>query len=79
MEFGKIIKTFKSKKGNEVVVRSIRPEDIDDLLAYANALIAEDTFILLNDKSITREEEEKYVTEAIAHIEKREKIHLVAT
>ncbi len=48
MKFGNIIKTFKSKKGNDVVFRSLKHDDLDGMLAYANALIAEDTFIELS-------------------------------
>ncbi len=77
MEFGKVRKTFQSKKGNSVVFRYPKEEDLEDMLAYANALIAEDTFVDLSGKPITREEEEKWLREGIEQMEKKEKVHLV--
>ena len=77
MKAGTIIKTFKSQKGREVVVRTIEFDDLDGLLAYANALIDEDTTVLLSGKPLTREEEEKYVKTEIEKMEKDTEITLV--
>lgn len=73
-----IVKTFKSHKGNEVIVRQLRLEDLDDLTRYANALIEEDTFILLSGKKLTRDEEMEYVADSLKKVAKGEKVHLVA-
>ncbi len=76
MAQGTVIKTFKSKKGNDVVIRYPQSSDVDDMLAFANALIAEDTLVLLSGKPMTRQEEEKYVIDMLKQIEKGEKIQL---
>lgn len=77
MEPGKIIKSFKSKKGNDVVFRSHRKDDLDGMLAFINALIAEDTYIEMCGKPLTREEEEKTLTEALIQIEQGKKVWVV--
>ncbi len=78
MEFGKVIKTFTSKKGNTVVFRYLREDDLDAMLAYANALIAEDTFIGLYGEPLSREEEKKHLDETIEGMKKGDKIVVVA-
>ncbi len=77
MKPGHIIKTFKSKKGNNVVIRYPKWEDLDDLVIFANNLVKEDTFIMLN-KEITKEEESKWLSETITQIEEGKKIQLAA-
>lgn len=77
MKPGQIIKTFTSKKGNEVVIRYPKWEDLDDLVTFANNLVTEDTFIMLN-KQITKDEESTWLSDTISKIEEGKKIHLVA-
>lgn len=55
---GKIIKTCTSKKGNTVIIRYPKWEDLDAVTAFANGLVEEDTFVALNKKQ-TREQEAK--------------------
>lgn len=74
----KIIKIFTSKKGNQVTIRYIQKNDLEDLLKFANDLIAEDTFIMLSGNKITREQEEKYLNEILNDIENNKKIYLAA-
>jgi RimJ/RimL family protein N-acetyltransferase len=62
LETGKVIKTFTSEKGNEIVIRYPKWEDLDNLLSYINTLIDEDTFINQFDKHVTREEEQEMLT-----------------
>lgn len=76
MEHGTIIKTFKSKKRKDVVVRYPKRDDLDDMLVFANGLIREDTFVELHGKELTRVEEEKALDKIIQQMEKGEKIHL---
>lgn len=78
MKLGAIIKTFKSNKGNSVVFRYPKKSDLDDMLAFANSLIDEDTFVLLSGKRLTRDEEIKHLNETLADIKKGKKIHVVA-
>ncbi len=77
MDQGNIIKTFKSKKGNDVVIRYPTAADLDAMLSYANNLIAEDTFIQLSGKKKTREEEKKYLDELLEQIQNGKKAELV--
>ena len=77
MEFGKIIKTFKSKKGNDVVFRYVKKEDLDAMLAYINELICEDTFIERCGEQITREEEQEVLDTLLDQMKKGEKINVV--
>ncbi len=74
---GRIIKTFTSKRGNPVVIRYPKWEDLDAMTTFANELVDEDTFVALN-KHITREEEAKWLGETLAAIETGKKIQLVA-
>ena len=77
MHPGKIIKTFTSKKGNTVIIRYPKLDDLDAVLKFVNDLVAEDTFIMLNEIQ-TREQEEKWLKDTLAAIASGGKIHLVA-
>lgn len=77
MELGKIIKTVKTKKGSTAVIRWIEWSDLDNLLSYANDLVAEDTFVMLSGDPLTRDEELSYLSDSISSIERGRKIHLV--
>ena len=78
METGKIVKTFQSKKGNKVVIRYLRWEDLNNLLEYANKLSKENTFVLLSGEEVTLDEEIKYVSKSLGRMAKNEKVHMVA-
>lgn len=78
MEFGKVLKTFTSKKGNEVVFRYPKPEDLDDMLTYINELIREDTYIEMSGQELTHEEEKKYLDEVLADMEVGKRRFVVA-
>ena len=74
---GHIIKTFKSKKGNTVVIRYPKWEDLDVVTKYVNDLIDEDTFLMLPEKQ-TRESEASWMAKTFDDIENGKKIHIVA-
>lgn len=76
---GKIIKTFKTKKGNEVIIRYPKWEDLDQLVEFINNLSQEDTFVLYSGETVTKEQEMEYLSQSFKMIEKGEKVHLVAT
>lgn len=61
-----------------MTIRLLQKGDVSELLAFANTLVAEDTFIMLSGKKMTFTEEKKYVDDALAKIKKKEKIHIVA-
>ena len=77
MEYGKILKTFTSKKRNTVVFRYPKPEDLDGMLAYANAMIDEDTYILLSGPHLTREYEQQFFDGIVKQMEQGDLIHIV--
>ncbi len=77
MEFGKIIKTFKSKKGNEVILRYPREEDLEEMLSYVNELIKDDTFVLISGKPQTKEDEKKFLTQLLKNMQRGDVLSLV--
>lgn len=77
MEPGKVIKTFKSQKGKLVIIRYLKKDDLDAMLAFANRLIDEDTFVLLSGRKVTRKEEQTLLTKTLEEMTQGETIHLV--
>lgn len=73
---GKIIKTFKTKKGKEIVIRYLKWEDLDELTRYINKLSAEDTFVTFSGEKIAKEEEGKTLANWFLAIEKGYKVVL---
>lgn len=78
MKAGQVVKTFKSKKGNEVVVRYIQRDDLQNFLTFANALAKEDTFVQLHGEELSLAQEKKYLDAALDKLAKGTKIQLVA-
>lgn len=76
MKPGQIIKTFTSKKGNNVIIRYPKWEDLDAVTRFVNALIEEDTFLMLPEKQ-TRQTEASWMAKTFEDIEKGKKIHIV--
>ena len=76
---GTLIKICKSKKGKDVIIRTVKRSDLEGLQKFANDLIDEDTFIMLSGKKITFAEEKKYLDGVFQQIKKKQKIYLVAT
>jgi hypothetical protein len=54
LEAGKILKNFTAKDGRNVVLRTPRSEDLDDLLGLINSLVDEKADIYVTQK-FTRE------------------------
>lgn len=78
MELGKVYKRFKSKKGNEVILRTPKWEDLDQCLEFVNKISAEDTFVSFSGEKITREEEIDWLANAVKAMEKEETLYLWA-
>jgi L-amino acid N-acyltransferase YncA len=68
---------FKAKDGREVVLRSIRWEDLDDCIEFINSLVEEGAEIL-RDTKVTREEEADWLGKTLARVEKGELIDVIA-
>ena len=78
MKTGKILHRFIAKDGKEVVLRTPRWEDLDDLLQYINSLTEEDLEVLPERKKMTRDEEADWLGRRLAEIEKNKVIDVVA-
>ena len=70
-------RVFTAKDGREVVLRSVKWEDLDDLLELINSLVEEGTDIVLT-KKVTRNEEAEWLGRFLIRVEKREIINCVA-
>ncbi len=68
---------YHSKKNHRFIIRPMEAGDARALLVFANALIAEDTFVMLSGKKMTLKEETAYVKEGLKRMKKNEKIRLV--
>jgi hypothetical protein len=51
-------KVFTAKDGRKVVLRSVKLEDLNDLLEFINSLVEEDADIVRTEKATTDEETE---------------------
>jgi ribosomal protein S18 acetylase RimI-like enzyme len=72
-----VSRKFKAKDGREVVLRSIRWEDLDDCIEFINSLVEEGADILVNTK-VSREEEADWLGKRLARADKGEIIDLIA-
>jgi len=70
-------RAFVAKDGRNVVLRSVKWEDLDDLIEFINSLVEEGADILRTDK-VTRSEEAEWLGKRLARIEKGELIDAVA-
>ena len=77
MKTGEIIRCFTAKDGREVILRTPRWEDLDDLLELINSLIEEGADIEY-DTEKTRDEEVDWLSRAIAQLEKGNALYMVA-
>jgi RimJ/RimL family protein N-acetyltransferase len=77
MQTGQILHQFTAKDGREVILRTPKWEDIDDLLLLINSLIAENADIWMRER-VTRNEQIDWLSKRLARIEKGEVIQIVA-
>ena len=70
-------RTFLAKDGRKCVLRSVKWEDLDDLIEFINSLVEEGSDILRADK-VTRSEEAEWLGRRLVRIEKGELIDVVA-
>jgi len=77
MKAGKIVKSFTTKDGHKVVLRTPRWEDLDDLLEFINSLVDEKADITRTEK-VSREAESEWLTNALEQLERDETFHMVA-
>jgi L-amino acid N-acyltransferase YncA len=70
-------RTFTAKDGRKVVLRSVKKEDLDDLMDFINSLVEEGADIVRTEK-VTRNEEAEWLEGLLARIEKGEVIDCAA-
>ena len=77
MKSGKILHRFKARDGKEVVLRTPKWEDLDDLVELINSLVEMRADIVMDHKT-TREEEADWLAGKLAILEKNQGIDIVA-
>lgn len=70
-------KTFTTKDDRKFTLRSVKWEDLDDLLDFINSLVEEGADIMRTEK-VSRDEEAEWLGRLLAHIEKGELIDCAA-
>jgi len=84
LKAGHVYKRFSLSSGEEVTLRVLRWEDLDDLLLFINSLVKEklrDSSSGLYsgfDKKVTREEEAEWLAQTLVEIEGGEVINTIA-
>jgi len=82
LKSGQIYRKFQAKNGKEIILRSIRWEDLPSLVELADSLVedreVEPNFGILLDKKQTLETEADYLGGWIAAIEKGEQVRVIA-
>lgn len=77
MKTGEVIQLFTAKDGRAVILRTPKWEDLDDLVAFINALVEEGADIIMNEP-VTREQEADWLGRRLAEIEKGSRFMLLA-
>jgi RimJ/RimL family protein N-acetyltransferase len=77
MKAGETIRIFSARDGRKVVLRTLRWEDLDDLLELINSLVEERANIN-RDQRVSREEEIDWLSRALVHLEREEVVYVVA-
>jgi len=77
MKTGDIIREFVAKDGRKVILRTLKWEDLDDLLDFINSLVEEGANILKTEK-VSRDEEIDWLSSVFKRMEKSEIFCLAA-
>ena len=77
MKTGQVILRFTARDGREVVLRTPRWEDLDDLMEFINSVVEEGADISL-DRKVSREEEAEWLGRRLADLESERIFCLVA-
>jgi RimJ/RimL family protein N-acetyltransferase len=77
LKTGRIIRRFAAKDGRNVILRTPRWEDLDDLLEFINSLIDESADITMHKKP-TRQEEAEWMGRLLTNLENDRLFALVA-
>jgi RimJ/RimL family protein N-acetyltransferase len=77
MHFGRVFRKLCARDGQEVILRTPRLEDLDDLMELVNSLVSEKAEIALTVK-VTREEEIEWIHKMLAGLKKDKLFFLAA-
>jgi ribosomal protein S18 acetylase RimI-like enzyme len=77
MKPGTILNKFTARDGKEVILRSPKWGDLDDMLNFINSLVDEEAMITANQKQ-TRESEIDWLARKLTNLEKDRIINVVA-
>jgi len=82
MRTGRLYKRFRSSNGDEVILRALRWEDLDDCVSFINDLVKEkktEPYLgIMADAIQTRESEAEWLAKQLLGIEKRNIVSVVA-
>lgn len=71
MKTGEVIREFVAKDGRRVILRTLKWEDLDDLLDFINSLVEEGANILRTEK-VSRDEEIEWLSGIFKRLERGE-------
>ncbi|MEM3728837.1 MAG: GNAT family N-acetyltransferase [Candidatus Bathyarchaeia archaeon] len=71
MKTGEVIREFVAKDGRKVILRTLKWEDLDDLLDFINSLVEEGANILRTEK-VSRDEEIEWLSGILKRLERGE-------
>ncbi len=74
---GTVVGTFKTKKGEDAVIRYPKIEDVSEMTTYINTLSAEDVYITFSGEQLSYDNEYTYIADQLKRIEKGEVVKLV--
>lgn len=69
MKTGKVFQELSTKDGHKVVLRTLRWEDLDDLLEFINSLVDEGAEIY-RDENASKDEEIDWLSGVLARLER---------
>lgn len=71
MKTGEVLREFVAKDGRKVILRTLKWEDLDDLLDFINSLVEENANILRTEK-VSKNEEVEWLSNVFKRLEKDE-------
>jgi RimJ/RimL family protein N-acetyltransferase len=77
MQTGQILHKFTARDGQHIIIRTLKWEDLDDLVHLINSLVDERADILLGEP-VTRDSETDWLSRRLAAVEKGNTIQIVA-
>jgi RimJ/RimL family protein N-acetyltransferase len=77
MHQGEIVYQGTSKKGKNLLIRSIQQGDAEQMMEYINTLSQEQTFIRFQGETLSLEEEQKYLDGQLKRLERHEVVQLL--